>query len=35
MLRDSGDPEAVVRLDPASWRAFADAMKAGEFDDLG
>jgi len=35
MLRDSADPDVIVRLDAASWRAFAEAIKAGEFDDLG
>jgi hypothetical protein len=34
MLRDSARPEAVVCATSASWRAFRDAMKAGEFDDL-
>jgi Domain of unknown function (DUF397) len=35
MLRDSSDPEVVLRLDAASWRAFAEAIIVGEFDDLG
>jgi Domain of unknown function (DUF397) len=35
MVRDSAHPEAVVRASAGSWRAFRDAVKAGELDDLG
>ncbi len=35
LLRSSTDPAAVVRLTAAEWRAFAQGVRAGEFDDLG
>lgn len=35
LLRESGDPDRVLRGTLASWRAFAEAIKAGEFDYLG
>jgi Domain of unknown function (DUF397) len=35
MVRDSAHPEAVVCASTESWRAFRDAVKAGELDDLG
>jgi hypothetical protein len=31
-FRDSERPEIVVTMTPASWSAFTDAVKAGEFD---
>ena len=34
IVRDSTSPGTIVRLDIASWRAFAEAIKAGEYDDL-
>jgi hypothetical protein len=34
-VRDSKDPSgAVLTYRPAEWRAFLDAAKKGEFDDL-
>jgi hypothetical protein len=35
LVRDSAHPEAVVCASAASWRAFRDAVNAGELDDLG
>lgn len=34
-VRESGDPSQEIQGTLASWRAFAEAVKAGEFDDLG
>lgn len=31
-FRDSDRPEDCVKLTPASWQAFIDSVKAGQFD---
>ncbi len=35
MLRDSCDPGVVLHCTGDSWRALTEAVRAGEFDDLG
>jgi hypothetical protein len=35
MLRDSSETSVVLRCTAESWRAFTDAIKAGELDDSG
>jgi Domain of unknown function (DUF397) len=32
LVRDSGQPDIVVRVDRAGWTAFIAGVKAGEFD---
>ena len=32
MIRDDKHPEKVIRTDQASWKAFLEAAKQGEFD---
>jgi Domain of unknown function (DUF397) len=33
LVRDSKDPDAgILAFDPGSWRAFVDAVQAGDFD---
>ncbi|MFF8610167.1 DUF397 domain-containing protein [Streptomyces sp. NPDC015346] len=34
LVRESDDPEVVVRTSPQKLRAFLAGVKAGEFDDL-
>jgi len=34
MLRQSARPEAIISIDAGSWRAFSEAIRAGEFDNL-
>ncbi|WP_461014348.1 DUF397 domain-containing protein [Streptomyces daliensis] len=34
LVRESDEPDRVVRTTPAKLRAFLDGAKAGEFDDL-
>ena len=35
LLRESAHPDAILRVAAASWRIFTDAIRAGEFDQLG
>jgi hypothetical protein len=34
LLRESDDPELIIRTTPAKLRAFLEGAKAGEFDDF-
>ncbi|MFE7569957.1 DUF397 domain-containing protein [Streptomyces sp. NPDC057539] len=34
LMRESDNPDVIIRTTPARLRAFLDGAKAGEFDDL-